>query len=479
MKSQYDLIVIGAGSGGLGMSLAAKTIGLDVLLIEENESHVGGDCLNFGCVPSKAVIHVAKQFAHARRAEAFGLRSEGKADLEKVMGYVHNQQAVIRARENADYLRQEKDLEVLIGRAHFMDKETLEVNGETYTAKRFVLATGSRPRKLDVPGAEQANLYTNETLFYDLKKLPDHLLVIGGGPIGCEMAQAFRRLGSEVTIVDRGERLSSKELPEFSKILEKQFDEEGIKVMHGAEVVAFSSPNEAGISIDKKSKTKLKFDAALVAIGRVVNTEGIGLEKAGIKVEKGKIVIDDYLQTTNPRVFTAGDSTGLYYFSHGAEKHVRQLMRNFFVPFSKKKHAFAGLSWVTFTEPEIATFGRSEDDLKEAGVNFRKIDQSFEDDDRAITDDYRYGRLVLYVSPKSWFFGKSTLLGGSMIAPKAGEMVQELFTAQLAGLNTNVLFNKVYAYPVSSRINQKATNSIRTGDLTPFLKKLLGFLYRL
>ncbi|MGA9647902.1 hypothetical protein, partial [Pedobacter sp.] len=195
--------------------------------------------------------------------------------------------------------------------------------------------------------------------------------------------------------------------------------------------------------------------------------------------KKGKIVIDEYLRTTNPRVFTAGDSTGLYYFSHGAEKHVRQLMRNFFVPLFKKKHTIETLSWVTFTEPEIATFGRSEKDLTKDSVDFEQITQSFEDDDRAITDNYRFGKLVLYVSKKKWLLGKSTILGGSMIAPHAGELVQELLTVQLAKLNTNVLFNKVYAYPVASRINQKATNSIRTGDLTPLLKNILGFLYRL
>ncbi|WP_373514538.1 NAD(P)/FAD-dependent oxidoreductase [Persicitalea sp.] len=478
MKNKYDLIVIGAGSGGLGMSLAAHTIGIKVLLIEENASNVGGDCLNFGCIPSKALIHVARQFAYGRQAEVFGAKMEGKADLEKVMEYVHGQQAVIRAHENADYLRK-KGLEVVIGRARFIDEETIAVNETDYTARRIVLATGSKPRQLDVKGSGDANLYTNETLFFDLKKLPDSLLVIGGGPIGCEMAQAFRRLGSEVTIVDRGDRLSSKELPEFSEILEKQFEKEGIKILHKAEVVSFSGANEAEVLIEKKSKKKISFDAALVAIGRVVTIEGLGLDKAAIEVEKGKIVIDEYLQTTNSRVYTAGDSTGLYYFSHGAEKHVRQLMRNFFVPFFKKKHTFETLSWVTFTEPEIATFGRSEKDLKKDSVDFEPITQSFEDDDRAITDDYRYGKLVLYVSKKKWFLGKSTILGGSMIAPHAGELVQELFTAQLAKLNTNVLFNKVYAYPVASRINQKATNSIRTGDLTPFLKNVLGFLYRL
>ena len=216
-----------------------------------------------------------------------------------------------------------------------------------------------------------------------------------------------------------------------------------------------------------------------MAVGRVVTTEGLGLDKAGIDVAKGKIVIDEYLQTTNSRVYTAGDSTGLYYFLHGAEKHVRQLMRNFFVPFFRKKHAFDTLSWVTFTEPEIATFGRSENDLKKESIDFDQITQTFEEDDRAITDDYRYGKLVLYISKKKWFLGSRTILGGSMIAPHAGELVQELFTAQLAKLNTNVLFNKVYAYPVASRINQKALSSIRTGDLTPFLKNVLGFLYRL
>ena len=478
MKKQYDLIVVGAGSGGLGASLAAHTIGLRVLLIEKNTQNVGGDCLNSGCVPSKAIIHLARQFAQGRRAQAFGLQVEGKADLAKVMAYVHQQQEVIRAHENADYLRRQ-GLDVVIGRAHFLDAGTLAVGDATYTAKRIVLATGSKPRHLDVPGSATAKLYSNETLFYDLKELPDHLLIIGGGPIGCEMAQAFRRLGSEVTIVDRGPRLLSKELPEFSAILEAQFEKDGIKILHEAEVSAFPAPTVAEVKFKDGSKLKVPFDAALVAIGRVVTTTGLDFDKAGIDVKDHKIVINEYLQTTNTRVYTAGDSTGLYYFSHGAEKHVRQLMRNFFVPFFRKKHSYRELSWVTFTEPEVATFGRSAKDLEKDGVAFETIHHSFKDDDRAVTDDYRYGKLVLYLSKKKWALGKRTILGGSMIAPGAGELIQELFTAQLAKLNTNVLFNKVYPYPVSSRINQAATNKVRQGDLTPFLKKVLGWLYRL
>jgi pyruvate/2-oxoglutarate dehydrogenase complex dihydrolipoamide dehydrogenase (E3) component len=478
MKKNYDLIVVGAGSGGLGASLAGHTIGLNVLLIEKNERNVGGDCLNFGCVPSKALIHVARQMAHGRQACAYGLEVHGKADFGKVMQYVHEQQGVIRAHENADYLRRQ-GLDVVIGQARFLDADTLAVGDATYTAKRIVLATGSKPRPLHIPGSDTAKLYTNETLFYDLEVLPDHLLIIGGGPIGCEMAQAFRRLGSEVTIVDRGERLMTKERPEFSEILEEQFKKEGIKILHQAEVSAFPAPNVAEVSFKDQSKENVSFDAALVAIGRAVTTTGLDFEKAGIKVKNHKIVIDEYLQTTNPRVYAAGDATGLYYFSHGAEKHVRQLMRNFFIPFFKKKHNYHALSWVTFTEPEVATFGRSEKDLKEDGVDFETIHHSFKDDDRAITDDYRYGKLVLYISKKKWVLGKRTILGGSMIAPGAGELIQELFTAQLARLNTNVLFNKVYAYPVSSRINQAATNKVRQGDLTPLLKKVLGYLYRL
>jgi pyruvate/2-oxoglutarate dehydrogenase complex dihydrolipoamide dehydrogenase (E3) component len=447
-------------------------------MIEKNARNIGGDCLNSGCVPSKAIIHVARQFAHGRQAQSFGLWVEGKADLSKVMAYVHQWQELIRAHENTDYLRKQ-GLDVVIGRAHLLYKETVAVDDATYMGKRIILATGSKLRKLEVNGADEANLHTNETVFYDLHALLDHLLIIGGGPIGCEMAQAFRRLGSEVTIVDRGERLMTKELPEFSHILEAQFEKKGIKILHEAEVTAFPSPHVAEVSFKNQSKSTVEFDAALVAIGREVTTTGLDFEKAGIEVRDHKIVINEYLQTTNPWVYTAGDSTGLYYFSHGAEKHVRQLMRNFFIPFFKKKHSYHELSWVTFTEPEVATFGRSEKDLMDEGVDFQTIQHSFKDDDRAVTDDYRYGKLVLYISKKKWFLGKRTILGGSMIALGAGELIQELFTAQLAKLNTNVLFNKAYAYPVASRINQAATNKVRYGDLTPSLKVFFGWLYRL
>lgn len=447
---KYDLIVIGAGSGGIGAGGIANRLGLNVLMITGKAFDVGGDCLNYGCVPSKAMIHVSRLFHAGREAEEFGLETKGKADFQKVIEYIHRQQDVIRDHENPAHFR-ERDIDMEIGWAKFVDKKTIEVNGQKFTANKIVLATGSIPRELKVPGIENVeNLHTNETVFYNLKELPERLLVIGGGPIGCELGQAMSRLGSKVTLVNRGSQIMGKERDDFRDTMADLFRKEGITVINEAEVMSFSDGNTAILKKENGEKGEVEFDAVLLSIGRIVRTEGMDLDKAGVEVDKGKIVVDDYYRSTNKNVFVVGDAMGREQFSHGAEMHNRDLIVNFMSPFPLRKHSLKNFSWVTFTDPEVATFGWSEKDLKDKNIAYTKIEQDFHEDDRAITANYHsYSKLVLYLSKKSLFNRTVKILGGTMMAPHAGDLIQELLTANIAGLDVNTIFNKVYPYPVA------------------------------
>ncbi len=459
---KYDIIIIGGGSAGLGAIGMAQSFGWKPLLIDKNEAHIGGDCLNFGCVPSKAIIHIAKQFYGAKKAAAFGTAVGGKADMEKVLDYIHSKQAVIRAHENADYFRKQ-GVDIAIGTASFVNENTIQVGEQKFTAPRIILATGSKPRSIPFKGMDKVEHYNNETLFYNLKKLPERLLVIGGGAIGCEMGQTFQRLGSQVTIVNRGERILSVERSDSSKILTGKFEEEGIQIINNSSLKEFIDANTAIIENKSNKQTELKFDVVLFAIGRVLNYDDLNLKVGNIQTnERGRIVINDYLQTSNKNVYVAGDAAGLYKFSHGAEKHIKLLTHNF-KHFFKKKHSVSNLSWVTFTDPEVATFGLTEKQLKEQGKNYWRQDQFFHDDDRAIVGEFQYGKVTLFLSPKRpW--SKRKILGGSIIAPNAGEIIQELLLAANEGIPMRAIYDKLYAYPVASRINQQTVMGVVRND---------------
>ena len=465
-KTNYDIIIIGGGSAGLGALGMAQEFGWKPLLIDKDEANIGGDCLNFGCVPSKALIHLAKQFHGARKADSFGLEVEGKADMQKVLEYVHAKQEVIRHHESADYLRSQ-GVDLKIGVASFVDEDTIKVGEELFTAPVFVVATGSRPRHIPFKGIDQVKAYTNETLFYEMTELPDRLLVVGGGPIGCEMAQTFQRFGSEVTIIDMADRILNKERAEYSQILTEQLTKEGITIINKAKLQEFSSANSAIIEVEGQGVKNLEFDAVLMSIGRVLNLEDIKLENANVELgERGRVILDDYLRTTNKKIFVLGDAAGKYQFSHGAELHTRLLKYNFQNNFSKKHNA-EFLSWVTFTQPEIATFGHTEEHLKANGIEYWRQDQDFSKDDRAVVDEYTYGKITLFLTPKTFWNKSRRIIGGTIIAPNAGELMQELTLAMEAELPIEKIYEKIYAYPVASRINQQAIMGVIRYDENP------------
>lgn len=474
MQTTYDIIVIGAGSGGLNVASFMNAIGLRVLLIDKSDAHIGGDCLNTGCVPSKSLIHVARMIHEARAAAPFGLSTAGDIDLAKVMAYVKERQDIIRAHENAEHFRA-LGMDVVLGEASFTSRDTVRVGDTVYRGKKIILATGSRPRELSIPGVEdtRSHLFTNETIF-SLTTLPRRLVVIGAGPIGIELGQAFAFLGSEVHIVANESAILPREDADTAKVLAEQLARDGITFHFNATTLRFENGSNLIIQNTKtNTETALPFDAALVSIGRVLNTEGLGLDAAGITVEKGRIVVDAYLRTSNKHVLVCGDVAGQHQFTHVAELHAACIIRNLVTPFFKKKLSTDGMAWVTYTTPEIATYGLSTAELTKRGIPYTVLSSSFVEDDRAITDNAQDSHTKMYIHKRT-----KCILGGTMVAPSAGELVQELILAQSQGLGIDALFGKVYPYPTASRINKRLVAQEKKKSLTPLVQKLLRTLYR-
>ncbi len=473
----YDIIVIGAGSGGLNVAVFMNTVGLNVLLIDKSDENIGGDCLNTGCVPSKALIHVARTIKSSQNAEMFGIGHDGKVDFKKVMEYVNRAQDTIRVHENAEYFR-DMGLTVALGEANFVSKNEIEVAGVKYKGKKIVVATGSRPRELNISGIDDVKkagkMYTNENIF-SMTKLPRHLLVIGAGPIGIELGQAFRHLGSKVTILTNGDKILPREDNDVTEVLFERLKKDGINFLFNKDTESFSSKNELVVkdNITGENSTH-KFDAVLVSIGRILNIESLELQKAGIEIENGKIMVDEYLQTTNKDVFLCGDVVGQHQFTHAAEIHAGVIIKNFFTPFFKKKLSTDTISWVTYTTPELATYGLNEAELNDRGISYKLFKMSFKDDDRAITDDSRYGYTKMFMDTKS-----NKILGGTMIAPNAGELIQELILAVSSGLSVKDIFNKTYPYPTASRINKKLVSEYFKTKLSLPVKRTMKYLYKI
>ncbi|PIN92269.1 mercuric reductase [Candidatus Pacearchaeota archaeon CG10_big_fil_rev_8_21_14_0_10_31_9] len=465
----YDIIVIGAGSGGLNIAGFMNKAGFKVLLVDKSDTNIGGDCLNFGCVPSKALIHVAKIISNAKLSGEFGIFMRGKINMRKVTDYVKQKQDLIREHENALWFRKQ-GMDIELGEAEFVGKDKVKVNDKIFSGKRIVIATGSKPSIPKIEGIEKIkNTYTNETIF-NLNNLPKNLVIIGGGPIGMELGQAFLRLGSKVTIVQRGAHFLPKEDPEISKILQEQLVKEGIHIHLDCEPVSFQLENSLTAKTKSGKLIKINFDAVLLAVGRELNIPK-GLEKAGVNLtEDGKkIKVNDYLQTTNKKIYLCGDIAGGYQFTHATELHASVILNNFFSPL-KKKLSYDNFSWVTYTDPEIATFGLNEEELTKRNIKYKKLIQNYEDVDRGIVDNST-GKLIIYISRNN------KILGGSFISSNAGEIFQELSLAMSSKLNIKNIFDKIYPYPTASRINKKIVNKIYSEKLTKFSKRLLKLFY--
>ena len=470
-KSKYDVVVIGGGSGGLNVASFFANVKMKVLLIDKEEATLGGDCLNTGCVPSKALIHTASLVKAARTSKEYGLEVSGSVDIKNVMDEIKSKQGVIRVHESSVALRN-KGMDVTLGEAKFTGKNTLSINDEEVTFTKCVFATGSRARTLSIKDDKSVNIFSNESIF-DIDYLPKEFVFIGGGPIGCELGQAFARLGSHVTILNTQDRILPRELVETSAVVAASMTEDGMTIINSASILEIKENSIIYTAVGEEESKTISCDAIFVGIGRVLNIEGLDLEKAGILCDekRTKLIINNHLQTSNPSVYAVGDVAGSFMFTHAAEEHAKVVINNMLSPFKKRMPSI--MPWVTFTDPQVATFGTGVEDLQKAGISYETLETTFKNDDRAITDDARDGFVRVYLD------SKGRLLGGTMVGEDAGELVQELILLHSLHLPLSNLFNKVYPYPSKSRINRRLVLSYMTRRLSERGKGIVRILFKL
>lgn len=468
-KYTHDIIVIGAGSGGLNCAVFMQRTGFKVLLIDKKANTFGGDCLNYGCIPSKSLLHVASLIHAGEESARFQALQSGDVSITKVMDYVRQRQDVIRAHENPEYFKQ-LGMDIAIGDATFSGKHKVVVDKTHFSAKHIVIATGSRPRETTVPGIDTIPHFTNETIF-DIQFLPKNFVFIGGGPINIELGQAFSRLGSKVTILQADDRILNKEDAEVASLMQTVLEQEGM-VIHTGVTVQSVENGLVVISNPDGSTDKIPADAVFVGIGRVPNVDNLKLETAGISTnDRGAIVLDKYLRTSNKVVSAVGDATDMYMFTHSAEIQASVVLNNFFAPFMKR-YSSARMAWVTFSDPEIATFGASKQQLDSDHTRYDEVRVNLVEDDRAITEDATQGFLKLYVSKKG------RLLGGTMAGRRAGEIVSELILMMHIGLKLKSVLGKPFPYPIGSRVIQAASRQYSGKRLqSPIVRRLLRYIY--
>ncbi|NEO88306.1 MAG: mercuric reductase [Spirulina sp. SIO3F2] len=476
MAVEYDLVIIGGGSGGLVVASAAAQMKAKVALVEKNK--LGGDCLWHGCVPSKSLIHAGRVAYEAQNGSRFGVYTQPpEIKFSEAIGHVQN---VIKAIEPHDSPERFRGLgvEVIFGSGQFTDRETFEVNGRKLTARAFVVSTGSRARIPKVEGLQEAGFLTNEEVF-SLTERPESLALIGAGPIGCELGQAFHRLGCPVTILSSRDRIMPKEDPEAALVVEEQFKSEGITILNN------TRPDRVEVIDGKKhlwakGKEVAIVDEILVSAGRIPNVESLNLEAAGVTYSPKGIQVDQALRTTNPRIFACGDVIGGYQFTHVAGYEAVYVLTNaLFAPikrFFPSKVDYRVIPWATFTDPEVARVGLTEKEAHDRyGEDVYVLKQPFAGVDRAQAEGATEGFLKLITR------GNGEILGAHMVGPVAGELIHEIVLAMVNKLPASKL-TSIHIYPTLSEINSKAglllskTKYAKNTRLQNFLQGFFSFL---
>ncbi|MEJ1931926.1 mercuric reductase [Nostoc sp. NIES-2111] len=476
----YDLVVIGAGTAGLVVAAGAAGLGLGLKVALIEKHLMGGDCLNLGCVPSKTIIRSARVVGEIANGKSLGVNvpNQINIDFPAVMARMRRVRAGISHHDSAERFAS-LGIDVFFGSGKFTNSNTVEVAGKTLKFKKAVIATGARAARPTIRGIEQAGYLTNETVF-SLIQRPEKLAVIGGGPIGCELAQAFRRLGSEVVLIHSGSHVLNKEDADAAQIVQQALTRDGIRLILNAKVEEVVTVTEGkrlyfGANGYRDSVT---VDEILVGAGRSPNVEGLNLEAVGVEYDQRLgVKVNDYLQTTNPKIYAAGDICMDWKFTHAADAAARIVIKNtLFSPFGLGRSKLSSLvmPWVTYTDPEIAHVGMYERQAKELGIDVETIKIPFSSVDRAIADAQEEGFLKIHHKK-----GSDKILGATIVAAHAGEMISEVTTAIVNNIGLSKLSSVIHPYPTQAEAIKKAADAYRRTLLTPRTKKLLGFLTKL
>ncbi len=469
-----NLVVIGAGSAGLVTAYIAAAVKAKVTLIEKHR--MGGDCLNFGCVPSKALIRSAKFMSHISRSREFGIgKAQAEFEFAEVMERI---QRVIRQIEPHDSVERYTGLgvDVIQGEARVTSPWTVEVNGETIRSRNIVIATGGRPFVPPIEGIDQVDYYTSDNL-WDMREKPGKLAVLGGGPIGCELAQAFGRLGVEVTQVEMLPRILLREDPEISEMVQQRFSEEGVRVLTGHTAKRFVKRGGRDVLIAEHdgAEVEVEFDALLVAVGRAPNSGGFGLEEIGVRLNSNRTIeVNEFLQTSIPTIYACGDVTGPYQFTHvGAHQAWYTSVNSLFGIVKRFKADYSVIPWATFTEPEIARVGLNESEAQQQGIEYEVTRYGIDDLDRAIADSEAHGFVKVLTPP-----GKDRILGVTIVGEHAGDLIAEFVLAMRHGLGLNKILGTIHIYPTLAEANKYAAGEWKRANVPHRLLEWVARFHR-
>ncbi len=464
----YNLVVIGAGTAGLIAAAGAAGLGAKVALIERHL--MGGDCLNVGCVPSKGIIRASRAAYDVKTAGVFGITCEGNIsiDFSKAMERMRCIRARISSRDSFERFSKELGIDVFLGSGMFTGRDRIEVDGKSLRFRKAAVCTGERAAAPPIPGIAETGYLTNETLFW-LTELPKRLLVIGGGPIGCELAQAFARLGSEVTIIEAVGRVLVREDADAAEIVQQSMLRDGVTLALNAKVLKTERRGAAKIITIEQNGKSIEFagDEILVSVGRAPNVDGLDLETAGIAYDPGMgVKVNDMLRTSNPRVYAAGDICFPYKFTHTADALARIVIANALFK-GRQKTSSLVIPWCTYTDPEVAHAGMYEKDARDKGIEVLSLTVMLRDIDRALLDGETEGFARVHLKK-----GSDTILGATIVARHAGEMINELSLAITAGLGLSAIGKTIHPYPTQAEAIKRLADVYNRTRLTPFVKKL-------
>ncbi len=467
-EGTYNVVVIGAGPAGLVTATACAGLGARVALVERGA--MGGDCLNTGCVPSKALLSSARLFDRIRRAGVWGLEvAESRVDFGRVMRRVRERRARI---EPSDSQERMESLGIDVFRAHarFVSPREVDVGGRRLRARDFVIATGSRPTVPPIDGLAEAAPLTTDTVFDTLDERPARMIVLGGGAVGCELGQAFAALGVRVTVVEALPRLLAREEPEAGALIQRRLEDCGALVHTGARVLAVRRQDGIVRATVEGQASPIEAEAVLVAAGRAPNVDDLGLEAAGVAHGPRGVQVDAHLRTSQAGIWAAGDITGGPQFTHVADHHARVLVRNLVFPLVKARVDLRVLPSAVYTSPEVARVGLTEEDARRGSASVDVIVKPLHDVDRAVLEDEEDGFAKVIVED-------GRILGATLVSEHAGDLIHELALAMKQDLGLGALSSLVHAYPTTAEVARKLADEYQRGRLTPFRRKALAWLF--